>query len=821
MLRSSLTLAWRNLRNHPVFTFINISGLAVGLAACWMIALFIQHELQYDRFLPSAERICQVNLSINMGGESGTTSNTPPPVGAALVTEFPEIEAYARVYKPGDVAVRRGNAGQPLQFITETRVSAVDSNFVVMFGYPMVAGVAASCLSQPNSVVLTESMARKYFGDAAPLGQVLYFDGQPRSVTGVLRDLPASSSLRFDFLAPIADYPMVKRFHWSWVWLQVDTWVRLRQPASPAALRAMESKFPAMVKRHAAAAFERIGQPLDEFLAKGGRWEVSLRPLLDVHLHTAGMDSRLQTLGDIRDVYVFGTVGAFILLLACVNFMNLSTARSAKRAKEVGVRKALGSKRSTLMGQFMAEAMLNSGLAAVLAIALTGIALPAFNRLTGEALPFSDLFSGRLWWLTAGLPVLAGLLGGLYPAFYLSGINAGSIFKNAFPGGKAGHAALRSGLVVFQFVVSVALVICTLIVFQQLSYTRHRATGLNRENVLVIANAQRLTTGQETFRQQLLQQSEVLSASLTTDLPAGNFFGDRYIPEQGVTARPVSKDAMLSSYLTDDHFVPTLGLRLLAGRNFFRDFPADSVGVILNETAVRLIGWEDPVGQYLQYPGNENQRFQVIGVVQDFHTASFRTAIQPFALFHQSSQTYALPQAFIAVRLHPGQEKTMLQKAETLWKAASPDTPFDYSFLDANYAALYRSEEKMGSVLGLFTVLSLFVGCLGLFALAAFTAEQRTKEIGIRKVLGASVGSITGLLTRDFLALVIVAIAIASPIAYYCMQRWLADFAYRIDMQWWMFVAAGLAAIAIAFLTVGFQSVKAALANPARSLRSE
>ncbi|HRI60244.1 MAG TPA: ABC transporter permease, partial [Saprospiraceae bacterium] len=389
---------------------------------------------------------------------------------------------------------------------------------------------------------------------------------------------------------------------------------------------------------------------------------------------------------------------------------------------------------------------------------------------------------------------------------------------------KGGHAGVRNGLVVFQFSVSIALMLGSWVVLRQLDFARKNSPGLQRENVLVLPVLRNMEdpTKLESFRQQIEQLPEVTAVSRTSFLPSLGSFGDFYEPEQGDQSRPVVPNLMISSFLSDSRFVPALGLDLIAGRNFRDDTGlGDSCSVILNEAAVRAIGWENPVGKWMRYPGNGNQRFQCVGVMRDFHLGSVRGAIEPAAIFHQSSNSYRVWASYIVARLRPGTEQSVLEKTARLWAAAIPNAPFKFDFLDASFARIYRSEAKMGSVLGVFTGLALFIGCLGLFALAAFTAERRTKEIGIRKVLGASVAGITGLLAKGFLKLVVIAILIASPVAYFFMQKWLADFAYRIDIQWWMFAVAGAVAVAVAFLTVGFQSVKAALANPVKSLRSE
>ncbi len=762
-------------------------------------------------------------MDLKMGDQAGRTTNTPPPLGPRLAADFPEIEMTARSFPLGSVIVRREQPGHAPLVFNETSAMAVDTTFLELFGFPMAEGDRNTVLDRPGSLVMTEKMAEKYFGKDSPVGQSLVVNDRVFTISGVAKTLPSHSSVQFDFLLPIADFKVVDRFSWSWIWLQVDTWARLRQPASPESLAATEAKFPAMVRTYAPAAYERIGQNFEDLLKKGDRLDVKLLPLKTLHLGYENLASRIGTLGDGQQVRIFGIVGALILLLACVNFMNLSTARSMQRAREVGVRKALGSQRSQLVGQFLSEALLYSLAAMLLASLMAWGSLSSFNRLTGLEMGIADLFSPQLMGLVLLLPLATTLLGGLYPAFYLSKFKVVESMRPNAGSKKGGHAGIRSSLVVFQFAVSIVLMFSSFIVMRQLDFAQKQSPGLQRENVLILENTRNLTpeTARESFRQQLLQLPEVITVTHATFLPSQGSFGDFYEPEQGAQNRPVVQSLALSSYLTDADFVPALGLEILAGRNFHSNTGADSTSVILNEAAVKAIGWEDPIGKWMRYPGNENQRFQVVGVMRDFHISTVKMAIEPVAIFHESSHTYQTWASSMALRLKPGTEKTAIEKTAALWKAAVPAAPFEYDFLEASFASLYRSEAKTSAILGVLTALALFIGCLGLFALAAFTAEQRTKEIGVRKVLGASVAGIANLLVGDFIKLVLVAVVIASPIAYYFMQRWLADFVYRIDIEWWMFAAAGMVAVIIAFITVGFQSIKAALMNPVQSLRSE
>jgi putative ABC transport system permease protein len=823
MLINHLKVALRTFWRQPFFASVNVIGLAVGLAAFWLIGIFVYFEKSFDRFLPNAERICAVALDIKMGDQAVFTTNTPPPLGLRLAADFPEIEMSSRTFSLGSAVVRRSIPGQePIQF-NEPMTMAADTSFLELFGFPLAAGNPATALDSPETMVLTKKMAEKYFGTENPVGQTLSVNDHLFTISGVAENLPSTSSVQFDFLMPMSHYRVVENFSWSWIWLQVDTWVRLREKATPARIADLEAKFPAMIKAYAPAAYNRIGQDLIKQLERGDKLNVHLLPLKTIHLSSDNLVSRLKTLGDKGQVKLFTVIGALILVLACVNFMNLSTARSVKRTREVGIRRAMGSQRSMLVGQFLTESFLYSFIAMAVAAVLAVLGLPVFNRLTGYELSVADLFGKSTIAFVVLLPILSGFLGGLYPAFYLSRFRSVNISKMAGTSVSGGHTGVRSGLVIFQFAVSVSLMISAFIVYKQLQYAKNYSPGLNRENVLVLDNARHLggESSRELFRQQILKMPEVVSVTYSTFLPSQGSFGDFYEPEQGDQPYETVKSLPIGSFLTDMDFIPTLGLEITAGKGFSSNLKSDSTSIILNESAVRAIGWKDPVGKWLRYPGNGHQRFQVIGVVRDFHSESVRTLIEPMAIFHKSSKTYQTWGSSLAVRLRPGTEKKVIAKTSALWKKAAPQAPFEYDFLDASFARLYQSEAKTGSILTVFTGLALFIGCLGLFSLAAYTAEQRTKEIGIRKVLGASMLGLVSLLSKDFLKLVIIAIMIAIPVAWYLTSLWLEDFKYRTPVSWWIFVANGMAAIAIALFTISFQSIKAALMNPVKSLKSE
>lgn len=814
--------AWRNLDRHRVNGGINIAGLAIGIACVILITLYILDELKFDRFFGDARRIYQVNIDANFGGQQYVSSGTPPPVGAALHAAFPEISGYTRTYALGNEVVSAA-----LRHFSEKRILGADSNYLRVFDYALREGNPLTCLTKPGSIVITESMAKKYFGQVeGVLGKTLVLDqgNQPFFVTAVLRDLPAQSSQQFDMLIPMANCPGVKHFSWSWIWCQMTTFVELSGPRSKASLKALESRFPAMVRVQAASAFQRIGQPFDEFLRKGGKWDFHLQPITDVHLYSSSIGTNYTNLGNIQYVYIFSAIALFIILLACVNFMNLSTAQASARAKEVGVRKALGSMHGQLIRQFLSEAMLYSGASTIIALGLVALLLPLFNQVSGKSLNFLAILHDGVWLMVIGLCLITGLLAGSYPAFYLTSFNPIAVLKGTgLSDKKKGHLNTRNGLVVFQFTVSIALIICTIVVFQQLRYTRTKDLGLRRENVLILHHAEKMQPGtEEALRQALLQTPGVTGASITSDVPGADFYGftDFYTPVQQGTKESLAKDVTLTTLVSDEYLVPTLHLQLLQGRNFSKSF-SDSSSVIVNEATVRQVGWKQPLGKYLVYPGKDNESYKVIGVIRDFNAQSLYSAVTPMALFHVSSKTYQASTSYLLVGLQGGDPTAILASFQQQWNRLTPSVPFEYTWLDNDFDALYRSDRRMGTVFGIFTGLSILVSCMGLLGLSMYTAVRRTKEIGVRKVLGASTGSLVILLSRDFLRLVLAAALVAFPLAWWTMSAWLQDFVYRITIEWWVFGAAAAMAVVIALATMSFHAVKAALANPAKSLRTE
>ena len=822
MLKNYFKIAWRNILKYRVNSLINILGLAIGLTCVILIGLYIQDELSYDTFFKDSDQIYRVNIDGKMGDNAFYAGYTPPPAGAALVENFPEIESFTRIYRPNADVVEAKTENGELVF-NETNIYAVDANFLELLSYPLAQGDPTTCLKDVNSAVVTPQIAKKYFGETNPIGQTLFYgsEKQPLKVTGVLKDLKnLPATVKFDMLMPVENFGDVAYFNWSWVWLNVATYVKLTDQAAkdPNTLARLESKFPDMVKTQAAGAFDRIGQPYEQFLKNGNHWDLHLQPLTDIHLRSGEIVSAISDQGDIQNLYIFGLIAFFIILLACVNFTNLATAQAGKRNKEIGIRKVLGSPRSQLMKLFLAEALLYTLIAAGFAVLLVFLLLPFFNSLSGKTIFFTDIFNNGIWLILMGLILLTGFLAGIYPAFFLSSFKPVAVLKGGLTATKNGF--LRNGLVVFQFVIAIVMVISTLIVFIQLRYIQQRDLGYDKENILVISNTETLRKSEDSFRQELAAMPQVKAATSSTSIFTQGSFGDFYLPQTNEANRAVAKDIVLESYLVDDHFISTLDLQIIQGRGFDARFN-DSLSIVLNEAATKQIGWVNPIGQKIRYPGGNMEDYTVIGVVKDFNLQSLHQSIQPFALFSNTSKSYDTGTSFITVKYKSADPKELLSSIENKWKRYQQDVPFQYSFLEDDLNAAYRSDQQLAKLYGIFTSLSIFIACLGLFGLVAFTAQQRTKEIGIRKVLGANVAEIVKLLSADFLRLVLIAVIVASPIAWLAMNQWLQDFAYRIDIPWWVFVVAGTSALAIAIITVSIQAVKAAIANPVKSLRTE
>ncbi|GAB3494657.1 ABC transporter permease [Spirosoma knui] len=812
MIRNYLTIAWRNLNRNRAFSAINIAGLSIGLATCILISLFVVDELSFDRYNAKADRIVRVVFRGTMNGEKMREANVMPPVAQTLKADYPEVIEATRLRTGGFPRITYGD-----KTFREGAFTFVDSNFFQVFTLPFLKGDPKTALVRPNTVVITTVLAQKYFGNDDPIGKVLTVKDRQTAytITGVIDPVPANSHFHFDLFAAMSTLPEAK----STSWIQSNFYTYLVLPDGYDYKR-LDAKLPQVAEKYMAPQLRQMmGVSLAEFRKKGNDIGLSLQRLTDIHLHSdMKPETDLEPGGDIRYVYLFGAIAVFMLLLACINFMNLSTAGATKRAKEVGIRKVMGSAKGKLVGQFLAESTLLTALSLVLALGIVWLALPYLNELSGKALRLNFLQTPWLLPVLVLFGVLVGLLAGSYPAFFLSSFRPIAVLKGNVTAGQfrpGSSFTVRGGLVVFQFFVSFTLLVGTTVVYQQLRYIQNTKLGYDKDQVLVLHGTGALGKNEDVFRRQLLKDARVQNASISAYLPSGPTYMSMFSLYPEAHNEQVRRIIL---YGIDSNYLPTLGMKVVAGRNFSPSFGTDSMGVLINETAARLFGWgNDAIGRTLINPNNEGieTKYQVVGVVRDFHFRSLHEQIAPLAMTLRGNS------GSIIVKTKTKDIESLLAYAKTQWATFSTDEPFVYSFLDERYQTTYEAELKTGRILGIFAGLTIFIACLGLFGLATFTAEQRTKEIGVRKVLGASVPNIVALLSKDFLKPVLLAILIASPIAWYVTDLWLQNFAYKIDIEWWMFVLAGVLAISIALLTVSFQSIKAALMNPIKSLRSE
>lgn len=808
MLRNYFKIALRNLRKHVGFTAINIFGLAVGLACCLLITLYVVDELSYDRFHAKADRIFRINTDVKFGGNDMKMAVSPDPVGPTLKQDYPQVEHFVRLHERGTWLVKQAGAATNLR---ENNITFADSTLFDVFTLPLVSGDPKRALTSPNTVVISESAAKRHFGSQDAMGKTLIFDNDKTfKVTGVMRDMPTNSHFRSDFFLTMLndEYP------WGqWLSNNHYSYVVLREGVD---YKQFEKNFDAVIEKYVGPqALQAIGSTMDQFRKAGNRYQFWLMPITDIHLHSK-QQIEFSPAGDIQYVYIFSAVALFILLIACINFMNLATARSANRAKEVGVRKVLGSERQQLIGQFMSESVLMTVLAMVLALIIVAAAIPFFNTVAAKELSIQSLLSPYLVPILVVLPIVVGLLAGSYPALFLSSFKPISVLKGKI-NVSLKNVSLRSGLVVFQFMMSVILIVGTIIVYRQITYIQNKNLGFKRDQILTINDVYALGKQTETFKQEVLRLPGVMSGSVSGFLPTpSNRSDNSFFPEGQVDQRNAVN---MQAWGVDHDYVKTLGMQIVQGRDFSREFGADSSAVILNETAAKLFGGKDILGKRIMSFDDPTLKsfktYTVIGVVKNFHFESLRRNISALGLVLEPSSGAA------SFRLSSTDLPAVISQIESKWKQLAPGQPFNYAFMEEAFDNMYRAEQRVGTIALTFAGLAILIACLGLFGLAAFMAEQRTKEIGVRKVLGASVFSIVGLLSKDFLKLVLIAILIASPIAWYAMSQWLKDFAYKIDIEWWVFALAGVLATLVALLTVSFQSVKAALMDPVKSLRAE
>lgn len=807
MFRNYFKIAVRNLWRNKAFSAINIFGLAIGIATCLVILLYVQHELSYDRYNTKADQIVRVTFYGEVNGEKMKEASVMPPVARTLLTDYPEVEDATRLKWAGNPTISFGDRS-----FKEGAVAYVDSNFFNVFTLPLIQGNSKTALLEPNTVVITKEMARKYFGNNAGdvIGKVLFFKSWNThyKVTGVIDKVPETSHFKFDFFASMAGFADARSD--SWMTSNFYTYLVLRKGYD---YKKLQAKMPGVVAKYIGPQMQQaMHLTLEQFRKNGSDLGFVIQPLTSIHLYS-DTTSELSGKGDIRYVYMFSAIAVFMLLIACINFMNLSTASASRRAREVGIRKVMGSLKLQLVRQFLVESLIITVIALLLSLVFVQLALPLFNTITSQALSFNVI--ENKWILPAlfAVALVTGIIAGSYPAFYLSSFNPATVLKGKFISGKR-SSTLRSGLVVFQFAISIVLMVGTAVVYLQLSYIRHKELGYNKEQVLILPETYLLGEKQAVLRQELLQDPGVTDITSSGYLPAGQSDNNNFF------IYPENEASQIKSlrYEVEENYVPTLGMKMAYGRNFSKDFGSDSTAIILNETTAKAFGWEKTaIGKTVKHRDNNGSElaFHVIGVVKDFHFRSLHEHISPLVM------TLGKNGGTLIVKTKTAHVATLLATIKKDWDNLYAESPLSYSFLDERFNNTYREERNTGLVLAIFAGLTIFVACLGLFGLATFTASMRTKEIGIRKVLGASVSTIVSMLSMEFLKLVLIAILVAAPVAWLVMNKWLQDFAYRISIPWQAFAATAFAAIAITIITVSFQAIRSAIANPVNSLRNE
>lgn len=804
MFKNYLKTAWRNMRRNKLFSAINILGLSLGMALCFIIMLYVQDELSFDRFNTHANDIVRVVFRADINGGKINESVSMPPVAATMKKDFPEVQDATRLLSLGSSKI----VYKDKQF-KDDRLALADPNLFSIFTLPMLEGDPKTALLQANTVVITQSTAKKYFGEESAIGKVITltaFDNQPYTVTGVIKDVPRNSHFQFNMFGSLAGWGEAKSD--SWLFGGYHTYLLLKPHTN---LAKMEARLPNMVATYMGPQIQQqMGLSLAQFREKGNALGFALQPLTDIHLNSY-TTTEFEPGGNKMYVYIFAGVALFMLLVACINFINLSTAGASKRAKEVGVRKVAGSGRLQLIKQFISESVLITFFALFIAFVIVQLALPAFNSISNKQLSFDVV--PMLAFMVLGLCV--GVLAGIYPAFYLSSFKPIAVLKGKFTATPKSYS-LRSGLVIFQFFISVALIIGTIVVYQQMKYIQNKDLGFNKDQLIVLPNSYALGKNEQAFKQQMLQDPRVANATTSWYKPAGP---SNY---NNALAYPQGNDNLIVGgvdYHVDEQYIPTMGMQMASGRNFSKEFTTDSTAIILNEAAAKAFGYNNTTALNKTIirqnsARGENVAYHVIGVIKNFNFKSLHETISPLYMT-------LYPEGGLIFKTKTTDVAGLLATMKKAWDSYQTDEPFSYNFMDDLFNNTYATEQKTGNILNLFAILTIFVACLGLFGLVTYTAEQRTKEIGIRKVLGASVTQVTQMLSKEFLKLVLIASLIAFPAAWWAMNKWLQSFAYRIQISWWVFAVAGLAALLIALITVSFHAIKAALANPVKSLRTE
>lgn len=812
MLRNYFKSSIRNILRERYFSLINIVGLALGISVCLLIWSYVRFEMSYDNFHKDLDRLYRVNQTLIWAPDGGMMGSTGPQLALVLKEDFPEVEESMRVNTPGDFLVKYQQPNGRIKAFNEDNVLAADSNFFNFFSVPLKEGNPATALHGLDKVVISNETAKKLFGDESALGKILLFgdEGKAVEVTGVTETQPDNMHFHFDYLISLYTNPSIKRFEWSWIWTQTATYVKLRPGADVGGL---EKKMQSMVDLNVKPSLGRMGMSYEEFMKGKGEWTFALQPVQSIHLYSGNIDNRIGPVGDIKYVQIFSFVALFVLVLAIINFVNLSTARGASRAKEVGVKKVLGAFRQSLILQFQLESILVTSVATLLGLGLLELFRIVISNVLSIKMPFSIWDGGSSLWLIILLPVVVGFVAGIYPAFYLTSFKPANVLKGRVASGfKSG---LRNGLVTVQFVVSIVFIIATIIVQQQLAFFQSANLGFNKENILVLNNADKLTDHVNAFRDEVSALPGVIDASVGMTVPGRGSYEDIF----GAEGRDI--ELSISQSKIDEHYFKTMGLSLIAGRAFDINSPGDKTKVIPNETTVRLFGWtpEEALGKRITYSELDGVG-EIIGVVKDFHYASLHQEINPYVFYHIDSDMWETGKV-IAINIESSRATDIIASLKEKWEARVNDAPFEYSFLDQEWSRQYQQEQRLGGLFSIFAGLSLLIAMIGLVGLVTYSADQRKKEIGVRKVMGASVHQVVFLLNKNFTLLVLIAFVIAVPLGWYAMDDWLSQFPYPVKISFGSFAVAGLLMLGITWITVAYQSIKAGLMNPVDVLKEE
>lgn len=787
MIKNFFKIAWRNLLRNKGFSTINILGLAIGMASAMLILLWIMNEVSYDQFHEHKDRIYEAWNKADFNGEVNAWNTTPKVLARTLERDIPEVERAVRVDWQQSYLFSIGDKRLKLTG------NIVDSGFLQMFSFPLVQGNPATALMDMHNIVITETMARKLFGTTDAMGKTVKIDNKDNfTVTGILKDLPNNTRFRFEYLLPWSYLRYRGNDDEYWGNNSTRTYVMLKPNTT---LAAVAPKVKVIKQKY---------QPEEP------KWEMFLYPMSKWRLYSSFENGVEDGGGRIEFIRLFGIIAAFILLIACINFMNLSTARSEKRAREVGIRKVVGARKGALIGQFIGESIFIASLAGIIAVLIVELSLPGFNQLTEKQL-FIDYSNPQYWMAAIGFILITGVIAGSYPAFFLSSFQPVKVLKGTF---RKAHALVtpRKVLVVLQFTFAIILIICTIIVKQQLDYAQSRDTGYNKQNLVY-----HLFTGDIEKNYELIKHELVASGAATsvtkTSAPITQSWSDGWGQEW--EGKDPNDKTDFFRFNQDEGLTKTAGLQIIQGRDFdLKQFPTDSTALIINESALKVMKFKDPIGKIVKDNG---QDWHIVGVIKDFILTNPYEPTQPMLIYGAGSWFQTM-----LIKLN-GTNKVSdnLKKAETIFKKYNPEYPFEYQFVDEEYAQKFQDEKRTGALAGLFAALTIFISCMGLFGLATYMAENRIKEIGVRKVLGASVSGIAALLSADFLKLVLISFLIAAPIAWWAMHEWLSNYTYSVSIQWWVFVLAGILSGAIAFLSVSYQAIKAAVRNPVKSLRTE